>query len=109
MPDYLSLILLDLNVTILGLGYHVTFQHVPEVAGMRWNKIDQHLIRYYQNILQVTRVLLGRYIKHLLLHVNRTTDRKTTILNKILRYFRDTSFACNIQLLRVLHALQNNY
>jgi hypothetical protein len=43
---------------------------------MRWNKIDQHLIRYYQNILQVTRVLLGRYIKHLLLHVNRSTDRK---------------------------------
>ena len=89
--------MLDLKVTILGFGYHVTCQYVPELAGMRWNRIDQHLIRYYQNILQTTRVLLGRYIKHFLLHVNSTTDRKTTILNKILRYFRDTYFTWNIQ------------
>jgi hypothetical protein len=85
----------DLDVTIFGFGYHVTFQHVPELAGLRWNRIDQHLIRYHQNILQATRVLLGRYIKHLLLHVNSRTDRKITILNKILRYFRDTYFAWN--------------
>ena len=50
------------------------------------------MIKYHQNILQATRVLLGRYIKHLLLHVNRRSDRKKTILNKILRYFRDTYF-----------------
>jgi hypothetical protein len=40
--------------------------------------------------------LLGRYIKHLLLHVNTRTDRKRTIQDNILRYFRDTSFAWNI-------------
>jgi hypothetical protein len=81
---------LDLNVTILGLGYHVTFKHVPELAGMRWNRIDQHLIRYYQNILQATRVLLRRYIKHLPLHVNTRTDRKiinTKQYSKILQSY----------------------
>ena len=36
--------------------------------------------------------MLGEYIKHFLLHVNRKRHRKRTIpLNKILRYFRDTS------------------
>ena len=30
-----TLDLLDLKVTILGFGYHVTCQHVPELAGMR--------------------------------------------------------------------------
>jgi hypothetical protein len=68
-------VIIDLKVTILGFGYHVTCQHVPELAGMRWNRIDQHLIKYYQNILQTTRVLLGRYIKHFLLHVNRRTQK----------------------------------
>ena len=75
----------------------MTCQHVPELAGMRWNRIDQHLIRYYQNILQTTRVLLGTYIKHFPLHVNSRSDRKRAILNKILRYFRDTYFAWNIE------------
>ena len=100
--------MLDLKVTILGFGYHVTCQHVPELAGMRWNRIDQHLIRYYQNILQTTRVLLGTYIKHFPLHVNSRSDRKRAILNKILRYFRDTYFAWNIEQLRVLMPLRAN-
>ena len=66
--------------------YHVTCQHVPELAGMRWNRIDQHLIRYYQNILQTTRVLLGRYIEHFPLHVNSRSENKNTRYSHIISY-----------------------
>ena len=47
---------------------------------------------YHHELLEYSGQVLGEYIKHFLLHVNRKRHRKRTLLNKILRYFRDTYF-----------------
>ena len=64
-----------------------------------WNVIEHDwscITRIFYELLEYSGQVLEEYIKHFLLHVNRRTYRKRTILNKILRYFRDTYFPWNI-------------